>query len=71
MSQALETAALGEWRVTFTMHAGEARRVFVMSIPAVDEEHALHGAHQIALGINEATGYVWKLTSEFAAEVAA
>ncbi|BAL87355.1 hypothetical protein AMIS_21350 [Actinoplanes missouriensis 431] len=65
----LQTVALAEWRVAFVMAAGQSRRMFLFTIPAVDEESALAGAHLIADGINEASGHVWKLTSEFSAEV--
>jgi hypothetical protein len=67
----LSTVALQEFRVTFTLAAGSARRAFVFTIPAVDEKSALAGAYQMALGINDASGHVWKLTDEDAiAEVA-
>jgi len=68
MAAQLSTVALDEWRVTFVMAAGTSRRAFVMTIPATGEEGALDGAHQIALGINDASGHVWKLTNEFTAE---
>lgn len=38
-------------------------RRFEWTIPAVDEEHAKRGAHQIMYGINEATGHQWKLAN--------
>ncbi|GIM88841.1 hypothetical protein [Paractinoplanes toevensis] len=57
-------ADLHEWRVTFTMGAGSARRAFVVQIPAVDEEHARKGAFGLALAINDAAGHVWKIGDE-------
>lgn len=63
-------AGLEDWKVTFVMAAGQWRRTFEMTIPAADEESALAGAHQIAIGINDSSGHVWKMTKEFTAEVA-
>jgi hypothetical protein len=66
----LSTVALQEFRVTFTMAAGSARRAFVFTIPATDEEGALTGARLIADAIYDAAGHVWKLTDDFTVEVA-
>lgn len=69
MSNQLQTIALDEWRITFVMTAGQTRRAFTMTIPATDEKGALLGAHQIASGINESSGHVWKAGDEFTAEL--
>lgn len=63
----LNTVELTEWRITFVMAAGKSRRTFEMTIPATDRDSAVYGAHQIAMGINDATGHVWKLTDGFTA----
>lgn len=65
----LSTVALDEYRVTFTMAAGQARRTFIMTIPAASEEHALHGALGLAYAINVASGRIWKTAGEVTAEV--
>ena len=65
----LETVALSEWRVTFTMTAGKARRVFVETIPATSGPMAVRGAEEIALGIWIASGHVWKMTGKATAEL--
>lgn len=60
----LETIALDEFEVTFTMRAGEQFREWTVQIPAVDEEHAKRATHDIAWGINEASKHVWKMTGD-------
>lgn len=39
-------------------------RPFVFTIPAVDEKAARRGGIDIGLGLNEATGYQWKLADD-------
>lgn len=56
---------MDDYAVTFTMRAGEDRRTFTLVIPALDKVYAIDGAYQIALGINEASGQVWKIPAEF------
>jgi hypothetical protein len=58
---------LAEWRVTFTMAAGEWRRTFSFDIPAASEEQALDGARGLAYAINDASAHVWKVTDAITA----
>jgi hypothetical protein len=57
-------ADLQDWRVTFTMRAGSARRIFVVTLPAANESDARDGAYGLAYAINEACRHVWKMTDE-------
>lgn len=61
-------ADLQEWRVTFTMAAGSARRTFVFTLPAASENHAKDGAYGLAYAVNDASRHVWKTTSEITVE---
>jgi hypothetical protein len=61
----MELADLNDYTVTFTMRAGTERRAFTVVIPAVDQVYAIDGAYQIALGINDASGHIWKIPAEF------
>lgn len=62
------SVALDDYRVSFVMAAGNSRRTFTITIPATSEKAARDGAEQIAWGINEVSGHVWKMTAEVRVE---
>lgn len=61
--------SLADWEITIPMsrRSGgpdgpvEEERQFTFIIPAVDAASAHRGAVDIGLGVNEASGYQWKL----------
>lgn len=59
---------LDEYDVTVTMCRGRdaqrETRAFTFTIPAADEDAARRGAVDMGLGINEASGYQWKLAGD-------
>lgn len=59
------TNELADYRVTFAMRADDEFREFSLIIPATDEKAAGYGAYQIGLGINEASGHVWKFYGDW------
>lgn len=64
-------ADLSEWVISFTMKASDTEpRRFSLTIPAADHADAVHGAHQLAMAVNEGSGHVWKMTDDVSASPA-